>query len=137
MTAPVVAAQDLERTYAVSRGPFRPPGRLRAVGGVSFAIESGRTLAIVGESGCGKSTLARMVALIERPSAGALTIDGVDAVDPPRAEAKRLRRAVQLVFQNPYGSLNPRRTVGATARGAARRQHPACRDPSGQHARGR
>jgi dipeptide transport system ATP-binding protein len=83
------------------------------VGGVSFAIPPGRTLAVVGESGCGKSTLARMVTLIEPPTAGTLRLDGLDAIDPPRAERKRLRRAVQLVFQNPYGSLNPRRKVGA------------------------
>jgi dipeptide transport system ATP-binding protein len=109
----VVEAKDLKRIYEISRGLFREPGRLQAVGGVAFAVEQGRTLAIVGESGCGKSTLARMVTLIERPTAGTLTIDGVNAIDPPRGEAKRLRRTVQLVFQNPYGSLNPRKRIGA------------------------
>ena len=80
---------------------------------MSFAVEPGRTLAVVGESGCGKSTLARMVTLIEPPTSGTLTLDGLDAVNPPAGERKRLRRTVQLVFQNPYGSLNPRKKVGA------------------------
>jgi dipeptide transport system ATP-binding protein len=86
---------------------------LRAVGGVSFAIDAGRTLAIVGESGCGKSTLARLITLIEKPDAGSLTLDGSDALKPSTRDAKRLRRTVQLVFQNPYGSLNPRKKVSA------------------------
>jgi dipeptide transport system ATP-binding protein len=79
---------------------------------VSFTLDPGRTLAVVGESGCGKSTLARVVTLIEKPSAGTLMLDGVDAVDPPAGEARKLRRTVQIVFQNPYGSLNPRKRVG-------------------------
>jgi dipeptide transport system ATP-binding protein len=109
----VVKADDLKRTYEVRRGLFREPGRLQAVGGVSFSVDAGKTLAVVGESGCGKSTLARMVTLIEKPTEGRLTLDGLDAVHPPRGEATRLRRTVQLVFQNPYGSLNPRKKVGA------------------------
>jgi dipeptide transport system ATP-binding protein len=109
---PVLEAHDLKRVYDVGRGLFRAPSRLQAVGGISFAVESGRTLAVVGESGCGKSTLARMVTLIEKPTAGTLTLDGTDAVNPPPREAKRLRRTVQFVFQNPYGSLNPRKKVG-------------------------
>ena len=69
---------------------------------------------MVGESGCGKSTLARIVALIEKPTGGALTLAGTDAVDTPRRRSSaRLRKAVQMVFQNPYGSLNPRKKIGA------------------------
>jgi dipeptide transport system ATP-binding protein len=109
----IVAATNLVRSYEVYRGLFREPGRLRAVGGISFALEPGKTLAIVGESGCGKSTLARLVTLIEKPTAGRLTLDGIDALDPPAGTARQLRRTVQLVFQNPYGSLNPRKKVGA------------------------
>jgi dipeptide transport system ATP-binding protein len=109
----LVVASGLERTYAVGGGLLAAPRRLRAVGGVSFEIMAGRTLAVVGESGCGKSTLARLVTLIEKPTAGTLVIDGVDAIDPPPGAAKRLRRSVQLVFQNPHGSLNPRRRIGA------------------------
>jgi dipeptide transport system ATP-binding protein len=113
MSAPVVEAKDLVQVYRIRRGLFREPARLYAVSGVSFTIESGRTLAVVGESGCGKSTLARMVTLIEPPTSGTLALDGLDAVAPPAGERKRLRRTVQLVFQNPYGSLNPRKKVGA------------------------
>ena len=108
----LVVANDLKRTYEVKRGFLRAPAHLHAVGGVSFTLDPGRTLAVVGESGCGKSTLARLVTLIEQPSAGGLMLDGVDAVDPPAGEAKKLRRTVQIVFQNPYGSLNPRKRVG-------------------------
>jgi len=109
---PVVVAHDIRRVYEIRRGPFRDRLRLQAVGGVSFTVEAGRTLAIVGESGCGKSTLARVVSLLEPPSAGTLMLNGVDAVHvSPRAK-RLLRRSVQMVFQNPYGSLNPRKKIG-------------------------
>ena len=110
---PVVAARGVTRIYEIRRGAFRPPARLQAVGGVSFDVEAGRTLAIVGESGCGKSTLARVVALLEPPSAGTLALNGVDAVHVSPKAKRLLRRSVQMVFQNPYGSLNPRKKVGA------------------------
>src|ERR1700745_3420444 len=112
MTA-LVTATDLERSYEIKQGWFRARAHLQAVGGVSFALEAGKTLAVVGESGCGKSTLARMVTLIEKPTAGTLMLDGVDAVDPPASAVKSLRRTVQIVFQNPYGSLNPRKRIGS------------------------
>ncbi len=98
----------------MGRGVFAGKATLRAVDGVSFALEAGKTLGVVGESGCGKSTLARMVTLIEKPSAGTLRIAGRDAAET-RTETERaaLRRAVQIVFQNPYASLNPRKKVGA------------------------
>ena len=83
MKAPVVEAKGLRQVYKIKRGLFKEPGHLQAVGGISFAIEPGRTLAVVGESGCGKSTLARMVTLIEKPTEGQLTLDGIDAVNPP------------------------------------------------------
>ncbi len=112
MSAPVVEAKNLKQVYKIKRGLFKEPASLQAVGGISFAIEPGKTLAVVGESGCGKSTLARMVTLIEKPTEGSLTLNGIDAVNPPSDKAKELRRTVQLVFQNPYGSLNPRKKVG-------------------------
>ncbi len=107
--SPVIEAMDLTRSYTVSRGPFRQTRELHAVNGVSFSLEAGRTLAVVGESGCGKSTLARLVTMIEQPSSGRLLIAGRPA-DPGDRE---LRRKVQIVFQNPYGSLNPRQKIGA------------------------
>jgi len=111
--APVVVAKDLRQVYKVSRGFLREPAKLQAVGGVSFDVRPGRTLAVVGESGCGKSTLARMVSLIEIPTGGELRLGGVDVVAASATERHALRRSVQLVFQNPYGSLNPRKKIGA------------------------
>ena len=110
--APVVVAKDLQQTYKIKRGMFTAADQLRAVGGVSFSVDAGKTLAVVGESGCGKSTLARMIALIEKPTAGELFLSGVNAIDPPEEARKRLRQSVQMVFQNPYGSLNPRKKIG-------------------------
>ena len=110
---PVVVARDLRQVYKINRGFFSPPDLLQAVSGVSFSVHSGKTLAVVGESGCGKSTLARMVSLIETPTGGELRLNGIDVVTAPASQRANLRRAVQLVFQNPYGSLNPRKKIGA------------------------
>jgi dipeptide transport system ATP-binding protein len=106
----VVVADNLQQVYPISRGPLRAPALLQAVSGVSFTLQAGKTLAVVGESGCGKSTLARMVTLIEKPTAGSLTLGGVDVLQAHDQQA--LRQKVQLVFQNPYGSLNPRKRIG-------------------------
>jgi dipeptide transport system ATP-binding protein len=111
-TGPVVEAKDLRQVYEIRRGFMRKSDHLQAVGGVSFTVHAGKTLAVVGESGCGKSTLARMVSLIETPTGGELRITGIDAVGSPEKRVG-LRKAVQLVFQNPYGSLNPRKKIGA------------------------
>jgi dipeptide transport system ATP-binding protein len=113
MTAPLLEARALTRHYRISRGLFRGTALVRALDGVSFALDNGRTLAIVGESGCGKSTLARQVTMTETPTAGVLLLDGADVAHADRALRRRLRPQVQMVFQNPYASLNPRRTVGA------------------------
>jgi dipeptide transport system ATP-binding protein len=113
MSGVVVEAKNLRQVYKIRHGMFREPSHLQAVGGISFAIEAGKTLAVVGESGCGKSTLARMVALIEKPTDGELSLGGMDAVNAPASEKRRLRQSVQLVFQNPYGSLNPRKKISA------------------------
>jgi dipeptide transport system ATP-binding protein len=109
----VLEASDLRRDYVVRRGMFGGTATVKALAGVSFVLEAGRTLAVVGESGSGKSTLARLATMIEKPTAGRLWIDGVDVATADAATRKRLRREVQIVFQNPYGSLNPRKTVGA------------------------
>ncbi|HNW02643.1 MAG TPA: dipeptide ABC transporter ATP-binding protein [Burkholderiaceae bacterium] len=108
----VIEADNLHRQYAVRKGLFSAPASVRALAGVSFKVEAGKTLAVVGESGCGKSTLARLLTMIEPPSEGRLLIDGKDAADASPDTRRALRRAVQIVFQNPYGSLNPRQTVG-------------------------
>ena len=109
----VVEARDLRQVYRIGRGLLRKPAHLQAVGGVSFTLQPGRTLAVVGESGCGKSTLARMVSLVEPPTSGALQLGGADAVLATPEQRKALRRSVQMVFQNPYASLNPRKKIGA------------------------
>jgi dipeptide transport system ATP-binding protein len=110
--APLLQARDLKRYYHVARGAFKPHATVKALNGVSFDVLPGRTLAVVGESGCGKSTLARALTLIEQPTAGALTIDGIDATAASGAQMKALRQRVQMVFQNPYASLNPRKRIG-------------------------
>lgn len=112
-TGNVVEARDLRQIYEIKRGFMRPSDHLQAVGGVSFTVQAGKTLAVVGESGCGKSTLARMVSLIEKPVSGELRITGVDVVAASNDTRAGLRKAVQLVFQNPYGSLNPRKKISA------------------------
>ena len=109
MTAPVVTARHLARHYEVGGGLFSKPATVRALSEASFSIEAGKTLAVVGESGCGKSTLARLVTLIEEPTSGSLTLDGVPAT---RGNWGNLRSTVQIVFQDPYGSLNLRHRVG-------------------------
>ncbi len=112
MTA-LITAEHLERNYEVSRGFLARPAQLRAVAEASFTVEQGSTLAIVGESGCGKSTLARLLTMIEPASGGALSIDGRDVTAGRHEDLKALRATVQIVFQNPYGSLNPRQKVSA------------------------
>ena len=108
----VLEAQNLARNYSVARGPFKEAATVKALAGVSFALEAGKTLAVVGESGSGKSTLARLVTLIETPTAGVLKINGRDVTTADDAARTQLRRDIQIVFQNPYGSLNPRQRVG-------------------------
>ncbi|MDJ1159148.1 dipeptide ABC transporter ATP-binding protein [Chelatococcus sp. SYSU_G07232] len=112
MTGYVLEARDLVQHYKVRRGLFGKVGLVKAVDGISLTLKPRQTLAVVGESGCGKSTLARMLTMIEQPTAGSLAIAGTEVVGADAATLKRLRRDVQMVFQNPYGSLNPRQTIG-------------------------
>jgi dipeptide transport system ATP-binding protein len=114
MNPPLLQATDLARHYSVRRGWLRPAQTVRALDGVSFTLEAKRTLAIVGESGCGKSTLARQLVMIERPTRGTLAIDGADVAQADKATRAAMRPRVQMVFQNPQASLNPRQTVRAT-----------------------
>ena len=107
----VLEAKNLARYYPVSQGLGREKKYVKALNGVSFTLEAGKTLAIVGESGCGKSTLARQLTLIEKPTSGELTINGEGVTKLSSAELKHLRTQVQMVFQNPYASLNPRQSI--------------------------
>ncbi|MHA6345862.1 ABC transporter ATP-binding protein [Roseivivax sp. CAU 1761] len=114
MSDAILRAENLQRHYEIGGGAFRAAATVRALDGASFELRPGRTLAVVGESGCGKSTLARVVTMIEPPSGGSLEIEG-RAVGPRGAARDRdLRATVQIVFQDPYGSLNPRQTIGDT-----------------------
>ena len=112
MSDVVLRAQDLKRFYEVKTSAFKPPQTLKALNGVSFELKHGQTLAVVGESGCGKSTLARLVTLIEEPTEGHLMIDGTDVVGATKEDLKGLRAKVQIIFQDPYSSLNPRKKIG-------------------------
>jgi dipeptide transport system ATP-binding protein len=108
----VIQGKALTQDYVVGGGMFTATKTVRAVKGVDFAVERGKTLAIVGESGSGKSTLARIIALIDAPSSGELRVAG-EVVDISRQRlTPDMRSKVQMVFQNPYGSLNPRQKVG-------------------------
>ena len=113
MSEAIITADDLSRHYELRSGPFTKPTIVRALNGVSFTLEPGRTLAVVGESGCGKSTLARVVTMIEPPSGGTLEIDGHNVTHATAGDRAQLRSTVQIVFQDPFGSLNPRQKVGS------------------------
>ncbi|MDD1506852.1 peptide ABC transporter ATP-binding protein [Pseudomonas sp. CNPSo 3701] len=108
----VLTARQLTRHYSVSQGLFKPAATVQALNGVSFELQAGKTLAVVGESGCGKSTLARALTLIEEPTSGSLQIAGQEVNGASAQTRKQLRRDVQMVFQNPYASLNPRQKIG-------------------------
>ena len=112
MTAPVLEARHIVRDYHVRTGAFSPTRVIHAVKDANLKVEKGKTLAIVGESGSGKSNLARILPLIDPATAGELLIEG-EPVDIARnGVSKDRRRKVQMVFQNPYGSLNPRQKIG-------------------------
>ena len=109
---PVVEGRDIKRDYFIRGGLFKKGKTVHAVKGVSFSVEEGKTLAIVGESGCGKSTLARIITMIDPATSGELLIDGRKVDIAAEALTPELRSKVQIVFQNPYGSLNPRKKIG-------------------------
>ena len=110
--APLLQVENLFREYAMPREKlFGPPPSVKALNGVSFTLEAGRSLGVVGESGSGKSTLARLVMALDRPTAGSVKLMGRDLHSLPAGEVRRARRDFQMVFQDPYGSLDPRQTI--------------------------
>ena len=110
--APLLDVKNLEQCYTLPRESlFRPPGQVRALNGVSVQVQSGKSLGIVGESGSGKSTFARVVMALERPTGGQVALLGRDLNGISPDELRRARRDFQMVFQDPYGSLDPRQTI--------------------------
>ncbi len=112
--SPLIQCQNLTKHYPITGGVLsRVTGAVRAVDNLSLHIDKGETYSLVGESGCGKSTTGRMFLLLEKPTAGAMRMDGQDITRLRGAQRKHFRRRVQVVFQDPFSSLNPRMTVGA------------------------
>ncbi len=114
MSGPLLEVEDLAKLYPMRRGVVfsRQVGAVRAVDGISFALGRGETLALVGESGCGKSTTARLVLRLIEPTSGSVRFEGEDITALTGSALRRLRRRMQIVFQDPFASLNPRMTVG-------------------------
>jgi oligopeptide/dipeptide ABC transporter ATP-binding protein len=114
-TAPLLDIRDLRKSYDLRKNAlarlFGKPDYLNAVDGVSFNVRRGETLGLIGESGCGKSTLARAVLRLQEPTGGRILFDGVDVTALPPRELTALRRRMQIIFQDPYASLNPRHSV--------------------------
>ena len=112
---PLVEVRDLVKHFPLTSGIIlrRQVGAVRAVDGVTFDVRRGETLGLVGESGCGKSTTARLLIRLLDPTSGSIKFDGREIADIKGAELKALRRDVQMIFQDPYSSLNPRKTIGS------------------------
>ncbi|MCC7080087.1 MAG: dipeptide ABC transporter ATP-binding protein [Burkholderiales bacterium] len=108
----LLEVRDLVMHFRVGHGLFGPPGLVRAVDGVSFSLARGETLGLVGESGCGKTTTGRCVLQLENPTAGEVIFEGRNLVGMEQAQLRKLRNRIQVIFQDPYSSLNPRMTVG-------------------------
>src|SRR5512138_858535 len=109
---PLLDVRDLEQRYTLPReSMFKPAAQVHALNGVTAQVMAGKSLGVVGESGSGKSTFARLVMALERPSSGSVSLMGCDLNRLPTGELRRARRDFQMVFQDPYGSLDPRQTV--------------------------
>jgi oligopeptide/dipeptide ABC transporter ATP-binding protein len=115
--SPLLSVRKLRKTYPVASGAFRrAAGTVQAVTDVSFDLAAGETLGVVGESGCGKTTMGRAILRLVEPTSGEILFDGVDIRAQSRQGLRALRRQMQIVFQDPFSSLNPRLTVGATVK---------------------
>jgi ABC-type oligopeptide transport system ATPase subunit len=125
MTAPLIEARDLTKHFHAGGGLLRRSRAVRALNGVSFTLDRAETLAVVGESGCGKTALAHCLTGLTQPTGGTLMLAGEDAHELLDRSPAKFRRAVQIVFQDPYASLNPRRTVFASIADALR-LHNVC-----------
>ncbi|MAW86856.1 MAG: peptide ABC transporter ATP-binding protein [Phyllobacteriaceae bacterium] len=112
MSEIVLETRGITRDYHIGGGLFGKGRIINALKGIDLKVEKGKTLAIVGESGCGKSTLARIMTMIDAPTSGELLIDGKPVEIGKKGVDSEMRRKVQIVFQNPYGSLNPRQKIG-------------------------
>jgi len=115
---PLLRLRDLVKEYPVTSGAVlrRTVGSVKAVSGVSFDLSAGQTLGLVGESGCGKTTIGKMIVALERPNSGSVLLDGTDVSAMGGGELRRFRKDLQLMFQDPYSSLDPRMRVGAIVR---------------------
>jgi len=114
---PLLSVRGLVKHFPIKKGIFgKSSGAVRAVDGVSFDVMPGETLGLVGESGCGKSTTGRMILRLIEPTAGSVEFEGIDLVTLSTSQMRKLRRKIQVIFQDPFSSLNPRMTVGAIIR---------------------
>jgi oligopeptide transport system ATP-binding protein len=113
MSEPLLEVRDLVKHFPIGGGVLaKPVGVVRAIDGVSFSIRKGETLGLVGESGCGKTTTGRCILQLERPTSGSIVFEGVDMVTLDAAALRAVRQRMQVIFQDPYSSLNPRMTIG-------------------------
>lgn len=117
MSSPLLEVRELRKHFPIRGGLLRRVlGQVKAVDGVSLQLDAGRTLGLVGESGCGKSTLGRAILRLQEPTSGQVILRGEDITALPKRSLVAQRRQMQIIFQDPYASLNPRRTVGQAIR---------------------